>query len=269
MQLPFLHSLVIASVLVAASVARSDGRSGSPHIPASVRALWGTWDVEQVAVDVQERAHWTFEPNDPRLLGRTLVLDEEGVNFNALEAPCAQSRWTSHASSWATVLATGFPRSGSGKHGSPSRPADFDLNVTANATLAVFPICEEPLKRRALQPHLSGKWIAAMGDDKLVVGFDGAALLLLKRRSSEAKATASFACTDTHTLTESAICQSYELAAWDRSVAAAWRGAYKKTSTPAALLEEQKLWLRKRDACGAHMPCIAQQLRERVTQLSR
>lgn len=267
MRLACSLSLAFASALVitSASVVQSDGRSKSPHIPAPVRALWGTWDVERVAVDLQERAHWIFEPNDPRLLGRTLVIDETGVSFNGLPEPCAQTHWTSHPGSWTSVLSAGFQRSD--KRAPPPRPIDFDLKVEANAALVVFPICEALSKRRA--SHLAGKWIAATANDQLVLGFDGAALLLLKRRASEAKTIASFACTETHTLSEGAICQNFELAAWDRSVAAAWHGAYKKTSKPAQLLEEQKLWVKKRDACGANIPCIAEQLRTRVAELSR
>jgi hypothetical protein len=66
---------------------------------------------------------------------------------------------------------------------------------------------------------------------------------------------------------EKSICSSFSLAAWDRSVALGWR-RLTANGTASGDLEEQKAWLRTRDACGADAACLEEQLKRRALNLA-
>jgi hypothetical protein len=54
----------------------------------------GTWDVEHIAVDNEDGLHWRLQPDDSRLLGRTLVVDTSRVQIDrGREIACTASTW--------------------------------------------------------------------------------------------------------------------------------------------------------------------------------
>jgi uncharacterized protein len=64
------------------------------------------------------------------------------------------------------------------------------------------------------------------------------------------------------------ICQSFPLAAWDRSVALALKqltDAFPEQSED--LKQSQAQWIHKRDACGTDEQCTDKSLQERVEAL--
>jgi len=72
------------------------------------------------------------------------------------------------------------------------------------------------------------------------------------------------------TPTETTICGSHELAGWDRGVDAAFKAPLARSPEKARdLRDNQKAWLKKRDACGAKAECVDELLWQRVEELAQ
>lgn len=94
-------------------------------------------------------------------------------------------------------------------------------------------------------------------------------LLTLRRRAPNAEPKASFDCHKALTPAETTICHSHLLSGWDRSVAAAFQTALKRLpDKQAALRDDQRRWLAKREACGTNAECIDTLQWQRVDELT-
>lgn len=266
MLLPLRYAALV--VVLCALTRQARAQAAPAGVDAQAAALVGTWDVEQVAVDQQDQAHWGFQPNDPRLVGRTLVIEADHVRFNGMPVDCAQTKWAPRPSNWSTILSKAYKRPPEGGRSAVPTPEDFELAVKRSDKVSVYPICEAVGAKSKGAGFLGARWIVPMGPDKLALRLGSAALLVLVRRAKDAKVSASFSCSCAKSPTEKTICGSYELAAWDRSLAAAYKTATERTQDEAALLEEQKEWLKERNACQADPTCIETKLAIRVGQLS-
>jgi uncharacterized protein YecT (DUF1311 family) len=251
-------ALVILCALLPASRARAD----SP--PPS---LLGAWDVEHVNVDVQDQMHWGIRPEDPQLLDRELAIQPESIHFTGDRNPCQQGPWKARTLTWAKLFGRSFSRDpGGGRSARPS-PADFGLKVDKNATVTYYPICSTP---EVLSTDTQNqRWVAQRGMDVLVMHYSNQVLLTLRRRPRDAKPRASFDCQKAATATETAICTSHDLAGWDRSAALAFKEAIARSPEKAGdIREEQRRWLKKRDACGGKSECLRETFWERVQELT-
>jgi uncharacterized protein YecT (DUF1311 family) len=229
-------------------------------------AVLGTWDVEKVAVDLQDQMHWDYRPDDPQYLHRTLTIDAQGIRFNGSNYACKQARWQARQVTWGTLLAKGFPRPTNGGRKAIPTPRDFELPVATGTTLVAYQLCPS-LEPKAAFP--ASAWLAVQGPDSLALRMDASGLMILKRRPPGARPRASFPCEKATTVTEKALCADFALAAWDRSVALAFRQASGRRSAGSDLVDEQKAWLKKRDACGANSECLETEMFQRVTELSQ
>lgn len=250
-------------VFVLAAIVGAPGESTA--IPAE---LLGTWDVEHVAVDRQDLPiRRSYKPDAPQLVGRTLLISNDEVKLErGKEFSCRPAVAQPHRTTWGFLIGKGFARPpGGGRSATPS-PADFGLKVSKRASVTAYSLCSS--HSRATTRFPMNNWVAPIGD-RLAFNLDNQTLLLLYRRPTDARPKASFECGKATTPTEKAICGSFELASWDRSVAAAWRSALKERPDERPELEKsQRAWLRTRDACGAKTDCIYSQQWDRVEALS-
>jgi uncharacterized protein YecT (DUF1311 family) len=214
--------------------------------------------------------HWEFKPNDPQLLWRELVIQAQRIDFNGADLSCEQARWIPRATNWGYLFSNGFRRAPVGGRSAIPSPADFELKVTKKDPATAYSICP----RNDLRPGTGGfpmdTWVVLQAPDTLALHLTPQVLLILARRPAGATPHASFACSKATTPTEKKICSDYALAAWDRSVAAAWRAAVDGSpEQEQRLRQEQKEWLRKRDACGANADCLRSEMAGRVSTLTR
>ena len=81
-----------------------------------------------------------------------------------------------------------------------------------------------------------------------------------------------FSCARARTASEHAICASADLAADDRNVAAAYKGAVYWADNDkgklALLAKTQLAWQRSRDACGDDQACLAKSMTAQTAKLN-
>ena len=234
-------------------------------------AIAGTWDVETVAVDAEDQQHWEVKPDDPTLMGRTLVIETAGTQFDdGKEVGCKPLSLYRWSTTWGFLVAKGFPRPPMGGRSRSPTPGDFGLKMAKSQKVAAYSLCSASTGRKSA--HFPGDaWVAVESPDRLALHYDNQVLLLLRRRAADAKPSPSFDCGKATSPTERAICTSFDLASWDRSVALAFRRALegKPPARQELLKRAQHEWLRTRDACGAKTECLDERLWRRVDDLNQ
>lgn len=229
--------------------------------PATLR---GRWEVIQVAVDHQDQPHWQYFPDDPRLLGRQLVIDDAGIRLDDGSRTCVAPAFTAlPADQLQHFIGTRFPR-----------PTSFEMPT--QPTLADFGIRLADLSITPLQVHCTPEqspwnsaWLVPAFGDRLLTNYDGSGeILVLRKHNTHQPIHASFACSKAHSPAERTICASATLAGYDRSVAAAYRFALRRSSDDASSLRKaQRKWIESRDACGTDANCLVDSMRNRIDQL--
>ncbi|MDE2453963.1 MAG: hypothetical protein KGL43_10235 [Burkholderiales bacterium] len=238
---------------------------GGPAALAGPGLLAGQWDVVRVAVDPADQPHWLYRPGDPRLLGRTFEVDSSGLRFD--DAECSAPAWKSTRSTWRALLARTYPRPPSPRGATFPSPAQMGLGVNATAPIEVLrPRCQAPAGARVFPPFDDG-WAVARADGRLWLRYEEA-LLTLEPRRADARPRASFDCHAAASPAERAICGDFSLAAWDRSVALAFREALARSGAGASALRAgQHAWLQQRERCESDKACLERTQRERVQAL--
>jgi len=229
----------------------------------------GTWDVVRVEADRQDQMHWEVQPQDPQLLYRELVIGKTETRFAADKVACRQPVWRPAVMTWGELFAKGFQRPEGGGRSTKPTPSDFEFDVPGRDKATAYALCPNK-KLKGSKVWLEAEWVVLRDPDTVVMHEDPQVLLVLKRRPADAKPHASFPCEKAASPTEKAICGSFELAGWDRSVAEAYSQALKRNaSTQDKIRAEQEEWLRKRDACGDKASCIDDLLWRRVDDLKQ
>ena len=164
-------------------------------------------------------------------------------------------------------MSNGFLRGGTPYQRGGISPAAFSLHVSPKQGVTAYSMRSAAGNRGdAPSGWVKEPWLVVQGPDRLVMRYDET-ILTLARRKAGAKPRASFPCAKATSPTEKTICSSFSLAAWDRSVALGWR-RLTANGTASEDLEEQKAWLRTRDACGADAACLEEQLKRRALNLA-
>lgn len=226
--------------------------------------LPGRWEVIQVAVDHRDQSHWQYFPDDPRLLGRQLVVDDAGIRLDDGSSACGAPAFTAlPADRLQRFIGDRF-----------SRPESFD--TPTQPTLADFGIRVGDAEVSPLQVRCTsdgspwnGAWLVTASGDRLLTNYDGSGyVLVLRKVESQAPIRASFACAKAQSAAERTICASATLAGYDRSVSAAYRFALQRAGDDAAVLRQaQRQWMGSRDACGTDVHCLTESMRDRTDEL--
>lgn len=251
-------------VLATALVLSANGQTG-PRAERPPASVVGTWDVTRVAVDRQDTLHQDVHEDDPRLLGRALIITPGAVNFAYdKKVGCAQSNWRPQQSTWGALIGKGFPRPETGGRGVVPVPKDFGLKVAGSQKVTAYSFCPS----KAAFP--GDRWIAVFDDGGLAFRYDSQVLLILERRATTARPSPSFDCAQATSPTEKAICANFELSSLDRSVALAFRQALRRQGDGehASLRQTQKDWLKTRDECGDKVDCLDDKLSSRIDELA-
>lgn len=219
--------------------------------------LIGTWEVAHVGVNMADQPHWNYRPEDPQLVGRELVVSSDQIRFADFNGTrCAPATWKRESWSWKDLTDEVFlgPKSS-------ATPAEWKLKTVPRGKVTVHVPCGH-------SPSWTKRsWLVAIAPDKVIFELDPETVLFLARRRDDAKPKPSFSCAKASSATEKAICGSFVLAGWDRSVALAWQHAIEVGKNDS--MDDQKAWLHTRDKCGSDAACLERVMRDRTTELFR
>ena len=260
MRLLHLHrpSLRLLGAIIACCAAVQAAAATTPA------ALQGRWEVIQVAVDHQDQPHWLYFPDDPRLLGRQLVIDDAGIRLDDGSHTCDAPAFTAlPADKLQHFIGTRFPRPASFEMPTQPTLADFGLRL---ADMSITPL---QVHCAPEQSPWNSAWLVPAFGDRLLTNYDGSGeILVLRKHNTHQPIHASFACSKAHSPAERTICASATLAGYDRSVAAAYRFALRRSGDDASSLRKaQRKWIESRDACGTDANCLVDSMRNRIDQL--
>lgn len=219
--------------------------------------LVGTWAVAHVAVNMADQPHWNYRPEDPSLIGRELVVGGDQVRFADVRGThCEPATWKQEPWTWQELTDGVFlgPKA-------PATPAAWRVSSPPKRKMTVY----VPCGRSTTWQKLS--WLVPVGPDRAIMELDPETVLFLVRRKADEKPKPSFSCAKAATPAEKAICESFVLAGWDRSVSLAWQRAQEVGHNDS--MDEQKAWLRTRDKCGGDGACLERTMRQRTQDLSQ
>jgi uncharacterized protein YecT (DUF1311 family) len=223
----------------------------------------GKWEVVQVAVDARDQPHWQYFPDDPRLMGRELVIGDSSISLNDDSRECSAA--VSKALPSATLqqfIGKAFPRPVA--FDTPTHPtlADFGLKFPASTVSPISTRCSPD------NSPWNGAWWIQISPDRALTNYDNSGyVLVLQRQVGNAQAKPSFSCGKAHGDAEQTICSSTALAGYDRSVTAAYHRAMGTSDDKAALKQEQIEWMKTRNDCARDTACLEKSMRDRVDQL--
>lgn len=227
----------------------------------------GTWDVVHVAVDPSDQPHWLYYPDDPRLLGRTLLITHSEASLNDGARSCLEVEWSAETTDPNLLVASSFPRTSN--VGTPPAVSLKDLGLAdeVKPVQVVRATCRYKGQVVNVRPW-SSTWFVRQNSRNLLMRYGTSALLVFQLRAPDQPYKPSFDCQGELNSSEHAICQHLELAAFDRSVAAAYgRAKSLRPGELARLRLEQTKWVAERNSCAADAACLLKTMRERVQLL--
>ncbi len=241
--------------------------------PADAALPLGQWRVDAVHVDSQRTSRVAILPNDPMLVGRRLSstadrLSLTGADGDSCEGPTA----TEQSSSLEHLIADTMDARPDGA--AAVTPADYGLTPADGAVTVYWIACRSGhFGPRDFHGH-PGAWLVQAGQKLLVGWADQTVLAAVPASQAVGGAPGigpSFDCARAGTPSEHAICQSPDLAADDRSVAAAYGNAVywcdKDPGKLALLAKVQKAWRAQRDACGSDADCLGKSMAAQTAKL--
>jgi uncharacterized protein YecT (DUF1311 family) len=237
--------------------------------------LIGTWQVTEVHVDTEATRTLQYQFNDPRLKGRllTIALDQLKSSLPEKETSCVNPTVTAEHTTAAELIKKTMP--GRGVSPNTPTPKDYELQLAPNAPIeALYLHC----KGGGWGPpvHDSDRdstWTIVLPNGQLAIRWFDFCILIFSRLPANARPSPSFDCAKAASPVEKTICESINLAAFDRSVAESYTQAVKlfkegqDTESLRRLQATQKEWLAKRNHCGADTVCLEKSMEDRLEAL--
>jgi uncharacterized protein YecT (DUF1311 family) len=253
----------------------------SVALPANMK---GTWQVSDVLFDLgdNETYHKGLDKKYiiPKYLGRIINMTSKKITINnPNESVCEDPKFLPRKSTAAKIVAKSI-HTRVFENAYPT-PHDMRLPLADDAPVEVLYLtCGDKFRSnqrgfKVLHDLSNVRWFINLGNDRLAMNWREQSILILNRLRDNAKPNASFDCAKAGTIAEKTICSDVGLAAYDKSLAKAYKlvTAYYRSrpdtkSTIAELLVSQKKWIAKRDRCGNDITCLEKAMDDRISQLS-
>lgn len=241
-----------------------------PAFPSELpNTIVGIWQIVEVRLNTESARTSYYAWNDPRLVGRFFTFTtKEIANDTPDDSECTNPS--------VAVITVPLQDLVTKSMGGNATATDYRLDSEKNGVAeGMFVYCGRKLWNEdlGLDNGLRGSWIYLADADRILLRWRDETILVLQRLPGNQKPAPSFECSKFNTRTESVICSSVDLSAFDRSVSRAYKLALSECrmagNDSRSLTLDQKLWLRKRNECGANRDCIASSMRKRLNELSR
>lgn len=237
-------------------------------------ALKGSWQVAEVHINTGSSRAVSYGWNDPALHWRMFTFSDAQITDDAPEAGDCQ---TPQAKVTRMELGKLFGTSltGDGYPVQQATPADYAFKSSPGEAVDVISlVCRNGLWQGGLGADggPQGAWMYFTPDGHLILRWYDETLLVLERLPAHATPRASFDCTRAASPAEKALCGSLQLAAFDRSISAAYKIARNEVKDDAeqekSLVASQREWVRYRDACSTDAACLLTSMKARLQQLA-
>ena len=249
-------------------------------LPANMK---GTWQVSDVLFDLGNNETYHKGPGKKYLIpiyfGRIINMTSKKITINnPNESVCEDPKLLPRKSTAAKIVAKSI-HTRVYENAYPT-PHDMRLPLADDAPVEVLYLtCGDKLSPSSLShvvDDLSNvRWFINLGNDRLAMNWRKQSILILNRLRDNAKPLASFDCAKAGTITEKTICSDIGLAAYDKSLAQAYklvmtyyRSRSDTKSTIAELRASQKKWITKRDQCGNDIVCLEKAIDDRIVDLA-
>ncbi|WP_174992889.1 lysozyme inhibitor LprI family protein [Burkholderia arboris] len=237
--------------------------------------LIGKWEVVEIHVNKNFGGRVNYGWDDPRLKWRLF-------NFSSIEisnnTPEDETNCVTPEISPEDVNFDDFLRvylGGYGKSSSRSPTKDYELGVAGNTNVQVMHVLCGQKHWNGLLGGIydndrdnNGSWLLMMSKQRVLLSWYDETILVLSKIASGAKPSPSFACSKATLPTEWAICGSFELAGFDKSVDSAYRvalrDAQQSSESIVDIQRQQRAWLKERNRCGSNSNCIQAAMKKQL-----
>jgi uncharacterized protein YecT (DUF1311 family) len=231
----------------------------------------GKWQVQSVYIDNQRTSFSAVSAEDPMLIGRTLTFTHEKIAGKYLSDPGCERPVLIPQSETSLNKLLALT---TGQEGRVDLAKDYLLEKQGNSIVIPFLInCSSGIVGPSGEN--TGNWLAMLDKHTMLINWDDNSLLKLQKVLPGTPVEPSFNCQDAENITAKTICKSFDLAAWDRSIAAAYEIVEFQiknigvdvTESLSALNKEQREWLAERNQCKDDRHCIEEKMVARVSNL--
>jgi len=263
-------SLLSAFILFMASL--SSAQANEAKVADS---LAGQWRVTAVHLDERATSSVGTSVDDPRYVGRILGFNNETVRGDLDDAMnCVHPSYQQQLPMSLNAL---IEKTSAARNVAPTEPVAEDFGLKYSGAEKLTPVVIACQQGRVGPAGESIKnWVAALSADSLLMNWFDNSYLVLQRVNPGEKLSPSFSCEAKLNTVEKTICGDNSLAAWDRSVASAWKIRLwqqqqtdpQDSATLEHITSEQRNWIVKRNQCQADTACIKNAMQQRVGALS-
>lgn len=235
--------------------------------------LNGSWQVTHVGIDEWIQSSHYGVPDDPYLVGRRVVISQTEIstpmsNLSTCKAPEVSSG--PNLSLDELVALTEGDR-----QTEPVKPVAKDYGLAFPGIQRVMPLMLNCKQGSFADEGANIKpWLVLADQNTLLVSGNMSSILTLKRVTDDLPLPA-FDCRKAQQEDEQAICRSYDLAAWDKSVKEAYSAAIQQLKQNdnkhelKQVISAQRLWIKERAACRTNSQCLYKSMSDRINFLSQ
>ncbi|WP_153050183.1 lysozyme inhibitor LprI family protein [Pseudomonas sp. MF4836] len=243
--------------------------------------LLGTWEVSQVHTNLESGRKSYYHWDSPLLRWRIFTLSEKEITAAELNTT---TTCNNPSTTQKRVYLDDYLKSNLGGYGEKSRNSpidDYKLNLPKNYQADIIIVkCENQIWNELLgasylpskKEDSDGSWLLLLNKKYMILRWHDETLLRLSKIPPPSKPSPSFSCEKSKHITEITICKSFELSGLDKSIASAFDLLLNETLRESIdvleMRQQQKAWLRQRNACGENQSCLAKVMTMRLEQLS-
>lgn len=232
-------------------------------------SLYGKWQIRQVEINNSSTRRLNYQFNDPRLVGRVLDISANRLSSNFPEDGTCLSLSVSSGTETINSL---ISKISAGDKNTTAK--DYELSIDGNR---IYPVEKFSCKSGYFGPGVGNNdnrtWFFIIDRDTLLTNWFDLTIIKMNRLPQKPTPVASFNCKNAQSKTERAICQNFDLAAWDNSVNKTWiltkelQQSIGNRDNLRNLHAEQVEWLKNRNKCGSDERCLTKIMEIRIEQL--
>ncbi|WP_345830314.1 lysozyme inhibitor LprI family protein [Erwinia sp. HDF1-3R] len=236
--------------------------------------LQGVWQIQEVHINSLQTYRPDIITNDPTLVGRTITFTKNDISGDILVSMgCGKPEYAySNAMKFDELIKKTSGSDGSSIDKISAKSYGFSFAGDTVVQPVTVSCSQGILGPRG---HAVDNWLVETDNNTMITNWDSDSYLTLKKLSNNPQPDPGFTCASNNNDAERAICASYELSSWDRSVSDAYKTVLKQiinigdnVETKVSKLKAAQLsWLHERNRCASDSQCLKSTMRKRTESL--